>query len=100
VKLGDSYGKIGGYKGYGNFSERPTESTNLVPWGSQSLSHQLKTYSHLIFDKEAKTIQWKKTAFSTNVAGSTGGQHVEECKSIHYYLPVQSSSPSGSRTST
>jgi hypothetical protein len=42
------------------------------------------TYHHLIFDKGAKTIQWKK------------GQHfqqmmlvqlvVEECKSIHSYL--------------
>jgi hypothetical protein len=41
---------------------------------------------HLIFDKEAKTIQWKKTAFSTNGAGSTDSQHVEECKSIHSYL--------------
>ena len=32
------------------------------------------TYGHLIFDKEAKTIHWgkkKKTAFSTNGAGST-----------------------------
>jgi len=58
-------------------------------------------YSHLIFDKGAKTIQWKKKiAFSSNGAGSTGGQHIVECKSIHFYLPVQSSSPSGSRTST
>jgi hypothetical protein len=47
------------------------------------------TYDHLIFDKEAKTIQWKKkTAFSTNCAGSAGNQHVEECKLIHSYLPV------------
>jgi hypothetical protein len=30
---------------------------------------------HLIFDKETKTIQWKKIAFSTNDAGSTGRQH-------------------------
>jgi hypothetical protein len=59
------------------------------------------TYGHLIFDKEAKTIQWKK-AFSTNGAGSTVSYHVEECKSIHSYLLVQSSSSSssGSRTST
>jgi hypothetical protein len=49
------------------------------------------TYGHLIFDKGAKTIQWKKmTAFSINGAGSTDGQHVEECKLIHSYLPVQS----------
>jgi hypothetical protein len=53
------------------------------------------TCGHLIFDKEAK-----KTAFSTNGAGSTGSQHVEECKFIHSFLPVQSSSPGGSNTST
>jgi hypothetical protein len=58
----------------------------------------MNTYGHLIFDKGAKTIQWKKTAFSTNGAGSIGGQHVEECKLIHSYLPVKSSSPRGSRT--
>ena len=49
------------------------------------------TYDDLIFDKEAKTIQWeKKTAFSTNCAGSTVSQCVEECKLIHSYLIVQS----------
>jgi hypothetical protein len=44
------------------------------------------TYGHLIFDKGAKTIQWKKTAFSTNGAGTTGGYHVEECKLIYMFL--------------
>jgi hypothetical protein len=40
-------------------------------------------YGHLISDKGAKTIQWeKKTAFSTNGAGTTGGYHVEECELI------------------
>jgi hypothetical protein len=58
------------------------------------------TYGHLFFDKEAKTIQWKKTTFSTNGAVSTVSQLVEECKLIHSYLPVQSSSPTGSRSST
>jgi hypothetical protein len=45
----------------------------------------LHTYGHLMLDKEAKTIQWKKTAFPRNGCGSTwgGGQHVEECKLIH-----------------
>ena len=37
-------------------------------------------YDHLIFDKEAKTIQWKKKAFSTNGTDSTEGLHVEERK--------------------
>jgi hypothetical protein len=42
------------------------------------------TYGHLNFDKGAKTIQWeKKTAFSTNGAGTTGSNHVEECELIH-----------------
>jgi hypothetical protein len=35
-------------------------------------------YGHLNFDKGAKAFQWKKTAFSTNGAGTTGGYHVEE----------------------
>jgi hypothetical protein len=57
------------------------------------------TYGHLIFDKGAKTIQWMK-AFSTNGAGSTSSQCVEEYTSNHSYLLLESSSPSGSRTST
>jgi hypothetical protein len=59
-----------------------------------------QTYGHLIFEKGAKTIQWKMTAFSTNGAASTGDYHVEECKSIYSHLLVQSLSPSGSRTTT
>jgi hypothetical protein len=47
-----------------------------------------------------KASSGKKKAFSTNGAGSTASQFVEECKLIHSYLHVQSSSPSGSRTST
>ena len=43
--------------------------------------------------KELKLSSGKKTAFSTNGVGSTGCQHVEECKSIHSYLLVQSSNP-------
>jgi hypothetical protein len=62
-------------------------------------------YGHLNFDKEAKTIQKtnkqtnnnnkkNQTVFSTNGAGSTGCEDVGECKSIHSYLLVQSSSSS------
>ena len=37
------------------------------------------TYGHMTFGKGAKTIQWKKkTAISTNGAGTTGSYHVEE----------------------
>ena len=34
-----------------------------------------------------------KIAFSTNGAGSTGGQHVEKCKSIHSYLLYKAQVP-------
>jgi hypothetical protein len=37
------------------------------------------TSDHLIFYKGAKIIQGKKTASSTNGAGTTGSYHVEEC---------------------
>ena len=42
----------------------------------------------------------KKTAFSTNGAGTTGGYHVEECELIHFYLLVLRSNLSGSRNFT
>ena len=59
------------------------------------------TYGYLIFDKGAKTIQCKKkTAFSTNGAGTTGCYHVEECELIHSYLRVLRLKLSGSRNST
>ena len=38
------------------------------------------TYEHLIFDKEAKNFKMKKKTSSTNGAGITGFQHVEEEK--------------------
>jgi hypothetical protein len=58
------------------------------------------TYGHLIFDKGAKTIQWKNAAFSTNGVGTTGSYHVEECELIHSYLLVLRSNISGLRNST
>jgi hypothetical protein len=57
-------------------------------------------YGHLIFDKGAKSIQWKKDRHFNKWCCSTEGQDVEECKLIHSSLSVQISSPSGSRTST
>jgi len=35
--------------------------------------------------KEPKPTNGRKIAFSTNGVGSSGGQHVEECKLIHSY---------------
>ena len=58
------------------------------------------TYGHLIFDKGAKTSSGRKTAFSTNGTGTTGGYHVEECELIHSYLLVLRSNLSGLRNST
>jgi hypothetical protein len=58
------------------------------------------TYGNLIFDKGAKIIHGRKTAFSTIGAGTTGGYHVEEWESIHSYLLVLRSNLSGSRNST
>jgi hypothetical protein len=39
--------------------------------------------------KDLKPPSEKKIAFSTNGAGSTGDQHVEECKSIHSLCKAQ-----------
>jgi hypothetical protein len=50
--------------------------------------------------RELKPSSGKKTAFSTNGAGTTGSYHVEECKLIHSYLLVLRSNLSGSRNST
>jgi hypothetical protein len=56
-------------------------------------------YGHLI-TRELKPSSGRKTAFSTNGAGTTGCYHVEECKLIHSYLLVLRSNLSGSRSST
>jgi hypothetical protein len=48
--------------------------------------------------KEQETsngVKEKKIAFSTNGAGSSGTQHVEEWKSVHSYLLVQISFDQG-----
>jgi hypothetical protein len=58
------------------------------------------TYGHLTLTKDQKPSSRKKITFLTNGVGSTGSQHVEECKLTHSYLLVQSSSLSGSSTFT
>jgi hypothetical protein len=58
-----------------SYSDRQEDQWNRIE-DPEMNSH---TYGHLIFDKRAKTIQWKKIAFSTNSAGTTGSFHVEEC---------------------
>jgi hypothetical protein len=49
---------------------------------------------------ELKPSSEKKTAFSTNGAGTTGSYHVEEYKLIHSYLLVLRSNLRGLRNST
>jgi hypothetical protein len=58
------------------------------------------TYGHLILKRELKPSSGKKTAFSTNGAGTTGGYYAEECELIHSYILVLRSNLSGSRNST
>jgi hypothetical protein len=50
--------------------------------------------------REIKPSSGKKTAFSTNGAGTTGGYHGEECALIHSYLLVLRSNLSRSRNFT
>ena len=57
-------------------------------------------YCHFIFDKGAKTMQWKKDSIFKNGAGTTGDYHVEEYEFIQANLLVQTSSLTGSKTST
>lgn len=51
MELREAYGRvkrrIEGPKEYRDSTGRPTESTNLDPWGSQSLNHQPKNIHRL-----------------------------------------------------
>jgi hypothetical protein len=51
------------------YNDRQVDQWNIIEEPEINPS----TYGHVMFDKEEKTIQWKKkTAFSTNVASTTG----------------------------
>ena len=56
------------------YSNRQVEQWNRI----EDPEMKPHTYGHLVFDKGAKTIQWKKSAFSTNGVGTSIGYHVEE----------------------
>jgi hypothetical protein len=58
------------------------------------------TYGHFIFDKGAKSIQWKKDSVFNKLCWFNWLSACRKIKLTHFYLPIQSSSPSGSRTST
>ena len=46
--------------------------------GIKDLNINPHTYEHLIFDKEAKIIKWKKESIFNKCAGITGYRHLEE----------------------
>jgi hypothetical protein len=78
------------------YSDKQVDQWNRI----EDLEMNPHSYGHLTFTKELKQSSGENAVFSTNGAGSTGSQHVEECLSIYSYIFVQSSSPSGSRTSS
>jgi hypothetical protein len=81
---------------------RQQEINQIQGWNQQPTIHK-RTHTPMaawFLTKELKPSSGKKTALSTNGAGSTGSYHKEEWEFIHSYLPVQSSNPRGSKTST
>jgi hypothetical protein len=58
------------------------------------------TYGHLIFDKGAKTIQWKKDSIFNKWCWHNWGLSCRRMRIDPFYLFVQSSSLSGSGNST
>jgi hypothetical protein len=56
------------------YSDRQVDQWNRI----EDQEMNPNTYGNLIFDKGAKASQWKKRAFSTNGAGTTGSHHGEE----------------------
>jgi len=67
MKLGDPYGRIGGRiagpQGDRNSTERPTQSTNLDPRGSQSLNFQSKNIHRLYLGLPAHMQQMRSLVF-------------------------------------
>ena len=57
------------------------ENREVDQWNQiKELDINPHTYEHLIFDKEAWIIQWKKKPSLTNCVGISRCQHVEELK--------------------
>ena len=78
------------------YSNRQVDQWNRIEYPEMN-PH---TYGHLIFSREQKPSSGKKTAFSKNGAGTTGGYHVEDFELIHSYLLVLRSNLSGLRNSS
>jgi hypothetical protein len=79
------------------YSDRQVDQWNRIE-DPEMNSH---TYGHLIFDKGAKTIQWKKKDSIFNKWRWLNWQLACRRMQINSFLFIeQSSNPSGSRTST
>jgi hypothetical protein len=77
-----------------SYNKRQVDKCNRI----EDPELNLLTYGHLIFNKGAIPIQWKK-AFSTKGTGTPGRYHVEECELIHSFLLVLRSNLSVPRNS-
>ena len=53
----------------------------------QNLEINPSLYSQLIFNKEGRTIKWRKIASSTNGVGRSGQLHAEKIKLNHQLIP-------------
>jgi hypothetical protein len=74
--------------------------TSLYVHSLTSFCRQNNVKIILLVLRELKPSSGRKTAFSTNGAGTTGCYHVEEWELIHSYLLVLRSNLSGSRNFT
>jgi hypothetical protein len=78
------------------YSDRQVDQLNTI----EDPEMNPHSYGHLIFDKVAKTFQWKSDSIFNKWCWHNWRLSREECELIHSYLLVQSSSLTGSKTST
>jgi hypothetical protein len=80
MELRNSYGRVGGRiagpEGDSNSTGRSTESTNLDPWGSQRLNHQLKSIHGLDLGHPTQTTLGSGIPISRAKDTTQGDVHV------------------------
>ena len=90
MERGDSYGRMGGRivasKRDRNSTGRPTELTNLDPWGSQSLNHQPKSINRLDLGLIAHVQQMCSLAFMWDLNNWNRGYPKSCCLYVGYIL--------------